>query len=179
MQLLKTFSLAALLVSSAFAYEAHNIEVEFTAFKTYLKKGVKGKFEKVTLHSQKADSLEAMLLNTAVTIDTKSINSGNKARDAKLVNKFFLVQNNGSIEAKIVKVDPKTLTIALTLNGITKNVPLKYEVEHDEVEAKGVIDLGDFDMLPSLRSINKACYALHQGKTWQDVDIEFELTFDK
>ncbi len=176
---MKKVLLSVLLAAAAFGYEAHEIEVEFKAFKTPLKKGVGGTFDKVLLHSSEADTLDEMLKSTSLTIDTTSVNSKNSARDAKLVKNFFLVQGNKTIEARIVKVDKDVLSVALTLNGVTKEIPMRYEKEDDEIEAKGVIDLGDFGMLPSLQSINKACYELHQGKTWQDVEIEFELKYSK
>ena len=174
---MKKILLAGMLAAAAFGYEATGIDVEFKAFKTPLKIGVKGGFDKIALHSKPANHLNDMLLNTSVTIDTTSVDSKNPGRDKKLVHNFFEVQGVQSIQAKIVKVDTKVLTVAITMNGKTLNVPMKYENEHNEIEAKGVIDLADFGMLPSLQSINKACYAKHQGKTWQDVDLEFELKY--
>ena len=168
-----------MLALSLFGYEANNVHVEFKAFKTPLKKGVKGTFDNIILHSHKAKNFNEALLETSVTIDTSSINSKNTQRDEKLVASFFDVQGVKKIEAKIIKVEKKILVVAITMNDKTLNIPFKYEKEFREVEAEGVIDLADFDMLPSLQSINKACYDLHQGKTWQDVELEFELTFDK
>ena len=167
------------MAAAAFGYEATKVEVEFKAFKTPLKIGVKGGFDKVALHSKEADRVKDMLRNTSVKIDTTSVNSKNPGRDKKLVESFFKVQGVTSIGAKIVKVDSKVLTLAVTMNGKTLEVPMKYEIEDDEVEAEGVIDLGDFAMLPSLKSINKACFDKHQGKTWQDVELEFELKYKK
>ena len=90
-----------------------------------------------------------------------------------------MVQNVEMITAKITKVEGNVLHVAISMNGKTLDVPMKYEVEDDEVEAEGVIDLADFEMLPALHAINKACYDLHQGKTWQDVELEFELKYKK
>jgi len=56
---------------------------------------------------------------------------------------------------------------------------MKMDLDGKELEAEGYIDLADFKMLPSLKSINKACYDLHKGKTWQDVKIEIELELKK
>ena len=176
---MKKILLAGMLAAAAFGYEATGVDVEFKAFKTPLKIGVKGGFDKIALHSKEAGKLKDMLLGTSVTIDTASVDSKNPGRDKKLVHNFFEVQGVKNIQAKIVKVDTKVLTVAVTMNGKTLNVPMKYENEHNEIEAEGVIDLADFGMLPSLQAINKACYAKHQGKTWQDVDLEFELKYKK
>ncbi len=174
---MKKILLTGLLVAAAFGYEATGIEVEFKAFKTPLKIGVKGGFDKISLHSKPAKKLKNMLLNTSVMIETASVDSKNPGRDKKLVHNFFDVQGVGKIEAKIVKVDTKVLTVAITMNGKTVDVPMKYENEHKEIEAEGVIDLADFGMLPSLGAITKACYEKHRGKTWQDVELEFELQY--
>ena len=176
---MKKILLAGLLTVAAFGYEATGVDVEFKAFKTPLKIGVKGGFDEVELHSKKADTLKDMLLGTSVTIDTTSVNSKNPGRDKKLVQNFFKVQGVDTIKAKIVKVDTKVLIVAVTMNGKTLDVPMKYEDEHHEIEAEGVIDLADFGMIPSLKAINKACYDKHQGKTWQDVELEFELEYKK
>ena len=176
---MKKILLAGLLAVTAFGYEATGVDVEFEAFKTPLKIGVKGGFDKIALHSKEADTLKDMLLGTAVTIDTASVDSKNPGRDKKLVHNFFEVQGVKSIQAKIVKVDTKVLTVAITMNGKTLDIPMKYEEEDREIEAEGVIDLADFGMLPSLKAINKACYEKHQGKTWQDVELEFEIKYKK
>jgi len=176
---MKKILLAGLLAAAAFGYEATDVDVEFKAFKTPLKIGVKGGFDKIALHSKEADSLNGLLLGTSITIDTASVDSKNPGRDKKLVHSFFEVQGVKNIEAKIVKVDAKVLTVAITMNGKTLDIPMKYENEHNEIEAEGVIDLADFGMLPSLKAINTACYEKHQGKTWQDVELEFELKYRK
>ncbi len=175
--MMRSLILAALLAASGFSYEVKDVEVEFKAFKTPLKKGVGGEFDTVKVNTKKASSLKEMLLKTSVVIDTASIDSGNKARDAKLVASFFNVQGNETITAKIKEVKKEILIVAITLNGKTLDVPMKYEKENDEIEAEGVIDLADFGMLPSLEAINKACFDLHQGKTWQDIEIEFKLKY--
>ena len=176
---MKKILFAGLLCAAAFGYEATGVDVEFKAFKTPLKVGVKGSFDKISLHSKKVDSLQQMLLDTSVTIDTTSVDSNNPGRDRKLVHSFFEVQGVKKIEAKIVKVERKILTVAITMNGKRVEIPMKYEHEDREIEAEGVVDLADFGMLPSLRAINKACYDKHQGKTWQDVELEFELKYKK
>ena len=43
--------------------------------------------------------------------------------------------------------------------------------------AASLSNAADFGMIPSLKAINKACYDLHQGKTWQDVDTYFNIAY--
>ena len=173
----KTLLSLLLVAASLSALEVQQTTVKFTAFKTYAKKGVSGVFDKVTLTDKKANDVKSLLLNAAVDINTASVNSGNKGRDAKLVNAFFNVQNVKHIKAKIVKVEKNSLMVAITMHGKTLNIPMSYSVKNNTVKANGVIDLADFTMLPSLKSLNKACYTRHQGKTWQDVDIFFTMDY--
>ena len=165
------------LAGSTYALEVQKAEIKFTAFKTYAKKGVSGVFDKVALQTKQADNVTLLLTDATAKIDTASVNSGNKARDAKLVSKFFEVQGVDSIDAKIVNVGKTSLLVAISMHGKTLKVPMNYSVQNNTIHAKGTIDLADFTMLPSLHSINKACYALHQGKTWQDVDIYFTIQY--
>ena len=176
---MKKSLIAFLMMSLAlFGYEANSVEVGFTAFKTAAKVGVSGSFNGVEIVGKKsAESIEEMLIGLGVNIQTKSVNSGNADRDKKLVSDFFYIQFNHVIQAKIVSVKPDALVVEITMNNKTVSVPMVYKVEEQRVIAKGYIDLGDFDMLPSLMGINKACYDLHAGKTWQDVEVGFLLNF--
>lgn len=171
-------SLVTFLIMSLalFGYEVNSVEVGFTAFKTPAKVGVSGSFDNVEITGKRsAESMEEMLTGLGVTIQTKSVNSGNEGRDKLLVSDFFLVQFAHVIQAKIVSVKPESLVVEITMNNKTLSVPMVYKAEENRVMAKGYIDLGDFDMFPSLKGINTACYDLHEGKTWQDVEVGFLL----
>jgi hypothetical protein len=174
----KSLVLFLMMSLAVFGYEATSINIEFTAFKTPAKIGVKGGFDTIELSGKKnAETIEQMLEGLSATIETKSVNSGNQERDQKLVNAFFHVQFNHKIKAKIVSVQGNSLVAEIMMNQKSVQVPMHYTVNEKSVSAEGYIDLWDFDMLPSLRSINKACYDLHSGKTWQDVIVTFTLEF--
>lgn len=181
--MMKKYLLGALLTSSALfaqcTFDSQDIKVGWTAFKTYEKIGVKGSFDKVDLQSSSAKSLDKALVGTSVEIDTASVNSNHKDRDATLVKSFFQVQNTATIKAKILAVSEKNLELEIEMNGVKRTIPFKYEKSQDKLEAHGVIDLNDFHMLLALGAINKACYDLHAGKTWQDVALSFSLQLDK
>lgn len=115
----------------------------------------------------------------SVKIKTASINTNHEERDATLVKSFFEVQNVSEIKAKILKVSEKSLHVEITMNDVTRTIPFSYTKSKDELKANGVIDVNDFHMLLSLGAINKACYDLHEGKTWQDVEFSFTLQLDK
>ncbi|MBD3789282.1 MAG: YceI family protein [Campylobacterales bacterium] len=175
----KIFALFLMMSLAVFAYDVTGVNVKFTAFKTFAKKGVDGGFDSVEFSGKKgAATIPEMLNGLSVSIKTKSVNSGNPERDQKLVNAFFNTQFNHEIQAKIVEVKEDTVLVEIVMNNETVRVPMAYQMKDKNISATGYIDLADFKMLPSLQSINKACYDLHEGKTWQDVAITFSLNFE-
>ena len=148
-------------------------DMSWTAFKTPLKLGVKGTFDKIAFIPGKncLDGAEAI-------INKHSVNTGNPDRDKTLDSAFFSLLE-GDIRAKIVHSGDKTMDINITLNGVTKTVPFTYSKKDGTIQARGVIDIFDFSGSKALRSINKACYKLHQGKTWNDVELTFTIGTQK
>ena len=162
-----------------------DVTAAWMAYKTPLKVGVSGIFDNVKYKSvaKEGKNFREILVGSSVAIDTKSVNSKNAPRDAKLVKFFFNSMNSQKISAKIVDIKadervknkPRTgiVTLDITMNGVKKRVPMKYNFKDSVFSAKGVIDILDFSAQPALSAINKACYSLHQGKTWSDVTIAF------
>lgn len=154
--------------------------IGWEAYKTAAKVGVKGSFGSVKASGIDAsESVAGVLKGSRVMIETASVDSKNPGRDAKLATYFFGVMAGKVIDATVVSVDGKektgNVTVAITMNGVTRNVPMRYSATESEIVAEGYVDLADFSALAAVASINKACYELHQGKTWQDVAIRFTL----
>lgn len=162
-----------------------SVTVSWKAYKTPLKVGVGGIFDKVayTPAAKEGKNFKEILVGSTVTIEEASVNSKNKGRDTKLVQFFFNNMKGAEISAKIVgiKADPRVkgkpktgiFTTEITMNGITKTVPMHYIFDQGTLKADGVIDLFDFQASPALAALNKACFEKHQGKTWNDVTISF------
>lgn len=180
---MRTIILSALLAGASLygncQYTAHTSKVTWKAFKTYEKLGVGGTFDTTRMVSKTSSSIDTLLSGSAITIETLSVNSGNPGRDATLSNAFFKTQNVTSIHAKIQSAKEGKAMVEITINGISRVVPMNYAVSGNTVAGKGVIDLADFGMLESLSSINKSCFDLHAGKTWQDVEIGFEIQLEQ
>ena len=162
-----------------------NVEVDFKAYKTPLKIGVGGKFDSVKYISElkSAPDLKMLLVDSKVNIEPSSVNSANAARDKKLVDFFFNTMKQKEISAKIIdiKIDNNSkplsgvLNVDIKMNGVSHDAQLKFTYDKGVLRADGFIDLADYSALASLASINKACYELHQGKTWSDVAIGFTM----
>ncbi|WP_345980485.1 YceI family protein [Sulfurimonas sp. HSL3-2] len=184
-------TVSALLVSSAVFADCQykqegTVDVAFKAYKTPLKIGVGGQFDDVKYINdvKSAKDLQALLIGSKVTIDTASVNSANEKRDKKLVTFFFDTMAQKGISAKIIDLkvdkndaDSKTLSgvvsVDIKMNNVFHEAQLKFNYENGVFKADGFIDLADYGALASLASINKACYELHQGKTWSDVAVSF------
>jgi polyisoprenoid-binding protein YceI len=152
-----------------------SVAIKWTAFKTPAKVGVSGGFKLVEVKSQKGDDALGSLDGATAKIMTSSVNSKHSARDKKIFTFFFKSMKDGKeINAVVNKVNQKKshLVLDITMNGITKKVPLKYVLSGNDFKAKGHIDILDFAMNGQLASLNKACLAKHQGKTWSDVSLE-------
>jgi polyisoprenoid-binding protein YceI len=161
------FTIFALGVASILS--ATDITVSWKAFKTPLKIGVGGKFDNIKSSGDTLNQLK-------VEIDTLSVNSNNAGRDATLVKSFFEIQDVTKIYASVKSVTDSVLTVELFMNGVKRETPMKItEKDGESLTALGFIDLADFGMIPSLRSINSACFDLHSGKTWQDIEIEVQI----
>jgi len=163
------------------------IIVGWTAYKTAAKKGVGGIFDHVTYTpaQKEGKNFKEILVGATLTIDTKSVNSKNEGRDKKLVAQFFQRFSSDKITAKITDIQAKsketgkpktgTIMIDITMNGITKNIPMSYIYQKGVMHGQGYIDILDFQGSKALASINKACFDLHKGKTWSDVAITFDM----
>ena len=180
---MKKILLLLLSASAIFAsqcnYDLKELSVSWKAYKTPLKIGVGGTFDDVSIKTTDKSSTKTFLESSTIVINTASVDSKNSGRDAKLVKYFFNTQGVKNIQVKVVSIKDKIITLAITMNGVTKDVPMKLDLEANEAEAKGYIDLADFKMIPSLKAINKSCYVLHKGKTWRDVEIDFAIKTKK
>jgi hypothetical protein len=173
--LILALSLSTTIFAGTCKYGVDSSSLEWIAFKTPAKVAVKGTFNKIKVTSKASTSMQGLLQSSSVHIVTANVNSNNEGRDAKLVKNFFNVQGVKTIDAKVLKTGDGTADVEISMNNIKKVITMKFDGGESTMMLSGTINLADFKMLPSLESITKACYDLHKGKTWQDVDLEFTL----
>ena len=157
-----------------------DITVEWYAFKTPSKIGVKGWFKNLGLNkSYKGNNLKGLLTGTKFNIKTDSTDTGVKERNKKIVDSFFgkIPSKNKNIRGSIVSVTEDTLNLELTINNVTRQVPMNFKESGNEFLASGYIDVFDFGLMSSLKGINEACKALHLGKTWNDVKLVLKAKY--
>ncbi len=161
------------------------LTVTWGAYKTAAKAKVSGSFNSVkfTPSAKSGANFREIFVGSSVVIDTASVNTNHAERDATLVTHFFTQMSGKTITAKIVdmssdkhekgKAKTGIFRVEVTMNGVSRVVPMAFRYENGQLHVNGVIDLFDFSANKALRAINKACYDLHEGKTWNDVAIGF------
>ena len=165
--------------------QSNDMNVSWKAYKTFAKLGVGGQFTSVkyTPNAKEGKNFKELLVGSSVEIDITKVNTKNPTRDKTLVDMFFKKLKGKTIQGKVTAIYPNKrekgkpytgkLDISITMNEKTLTIPMSYHYDKEHFNAKGVIDLFDFEAKPALKSINKSCYDLHKGKTWSDVSIEF------
>lgn len=185
---MKTLSLVVLLSALAAPALAQNKncsleyktgKLSWTAFKTPAKVGVNAGFDAFSVKAQKGISVEDVLNGASFEVQTHSVNSGDKARDAKIVTFFF--QHGGKkvgISGKVTAVKDGKAMVAMTINGTTKEIamPYTYNQTSRELVVKGQVNVLDFMLNDNLAALTKACMEKHEGKTWPEVDIQIAAT---
>ena len=152
--------------------------VKWTAFKTTDKVAVKGKFNTINItNSKKATTVEEALNGILFSIPVSSIFSNETTRDSKLKQFFFGAMKNTEFISGTFDINETGSFANITMNGISKSIPVKLNIDGQTVKFSNTINLNDWDLGNALASINKACFDLHKGsdgvsKTWDEVEIE-------
>lgn len=151
--------------------------MEWTAFKTPKKVGVKGTFSSIKLNEVKADAatLEEALKGASFVVETATVSTNDAGRDEKLKAEFF-AKMVGNISGFFGEFKDGKVIVNLTMNGISKEKEFTYTVEGDALKLNGAIDIiADFTAQSAFDSLHAACKDLHEGKTWSDVEISAEI----
>ena len=160
--------------------EVESISVDWTAFQTADKKGVKGSFDTVNSDAmqKKDDCAFSYFTMATVHIETKSVKTDNAERDQALVSAFFKNMVEGDyIDALIKRVDldKEELSVEITMNDVSQSIYMHYNYDGKVLKAKGKVDLLNFSAQTALNAINEISSTKGKGKTWSDVDVEFTL----
>ncbi len=173
-----------------YTYADGSASVNWTAFKTNDKVGVGGQFNVVNVKAgEKSTKVTDVLETLVINIPTSSTNTSDAGRDAKIKEHFFGVMAKTDLILAHVKSatgdnEKGTCTFYLTLNDIEQEVTLDYTVDGEDIKLVGEIDMTNWNALPAVEALNKACEALHTGadgvsKTWPNVELAIEAKLNK
>ena len=158
-------------------YNAEAIDVTWKSYKTLAKIGVGGNFSDITLGvvNKNASDIKTLLTDSSVQTSLDSIDAHLALKNSNIATYFTANLDTKSISAKIISVTDKGLQLEITLNKITKVIPMKYTVAEGKVHGTGVIDALDFRLIRALRTLNMNV-AGHKKKGWNDISIAFDMS---
>lgn len=162
------------------AYEINgDLGVQWTGFKTEKKVAVSGTFKDIKISIEKNDDLSAFLKSANVEIQTISFDSKNPGRDESITSTLFSLATSKVIAGSVKSVDEanKSLVLDVTMNEVTKEVPMTYTINDGKIMAKGAIEILDYDMKNPFLAFAKKCAVYHENKSYSNVDIEFTIPF--
>ncbi|MFI5390529.1 MAG: YceI family protein [Bacteriovoracales bacterium] len=186
----KLFLLISLLVflpfstfakTCTFTTNPKNIKVTWTAYKTPQKVAVNGTFEDIKFEGpMSGKSIDEIVKSSTFLIKTDSVDSKDKARDMKIAQFFFKkMTGEAAISGKVTSMDKETINLEITMNGKSVTVPMSYKIKKSKLSAKGELDVLNFGMEESLKSITQACSEKHEKKTWSEVGLALQASFKK
>lgn len=152
--------------------------IKWVAYKTTDKVPVKGNFQTIKVtNSKSAATVEEALNGILFSIPVSSLMTKDPTRDGKLKEFFFGVMDNTEFISGTFNVSDKESSVNLTMNGVTKTIPIELNIDGQMVTFTNTINLNDWNLQSALESINKACFDLHKGpdgvsKTWDEVEIK-------
>ncbi len=161
-----------------YSFNPDSTTVSWTAFKTTEKIGVGGKFDTVNIAgTQSASNMNEVFDGASFSIPVSSINTANPDRDMK-IRKFFFGTLAGSqtLEGNLVSLENGKGLVALSMNGVSKEVEMDYTIDGDAVQLETTINVGEWNADAGIEALNTECYELHMAgdgvsKLWPEVKI--------
>jgi polyisoprenoid-binding protein YceI len=165
--------------NKTYSVMADSITINWTAYKTTAKVPVKGQFSKVSIENVKKDTTELGALNgVKFKIPISSLMTKDTIRDAKVKKYFFgSMKNSSTITGTVHLNKENSSTVEISMNGITRELPIAYIITDNKVTIVGNMELDNWQAKAALEALNVVCKDLHTGddgisKTWSDVKIE-------
>lgn len=167
---------------TSYSIDAENSSVQWTGYKTTDKVAVNGTFKEISILNLNSGSTAAAALEgLEFEIPVSSIYSKDTIRDGKLKRLFFgVMENTLNLKGKFTVKDASNGNIALSMNGLTKELPFTYEMSKDTILINATMDLKIWETQNAMASIHQACLELHTGadgvsKTWDEVGIAAKM----
>lgn len=177
---------AAVSDACMYSYIADSTDLRWTAYKFTEKTGVSGTFDNIAITgTQSADNIREVFKYAVFSIPIKSINSADPERDPKVIKHFFgTMKDTDKLEGKVVKLGENTADVAIKLNSVIDTLQFEMKIEGEHISLESVMELGNWNALPSVEKLNEICRDLHIGadgvsKLWPEVKLELSTTVNK
>lgn len=157
-----------------FNYNHETTILKWTAYKTPKKIAVTGTFNDISVQNvNKSEIAEDVLDGATFSINTKSLDTDDPSRDAKIVGLYFMNLANSEIVGSFGDFNNGNVLVTLKMNGIEVQKEFSYTFENRKIIIVGKIDMiSDFATNSAFNILHDACSQLHEDKTWTDVSIE-------
>jgi len=161
----------------------NDISIQWTAYKTTEKKPVFGYFKEYIFRAKEGNSIKEVLDDASLIISVNSINSSNESRDEKLRNNFFGVMKNPELIKGLLTVkNDNNGIVALTMNNITFDLPVKIIDDGHSYSIVGTMNLNNWKAQTAITALNVACKDKHKGadgisKTWSEVAVKVMIPY--
>jgi hypothetical protein len=167
-----------------FSLKSAKSNIQFTAFKTTAKLGVKGWFNSINILSEgKGSSIREAIDQSSFSIPVSSLFTKDAGRDMKIKTFFFgTMEDTLFLSGKVSIESHNSGVLTIKMNNITNQIPFSYTVHEQTFQLKAKMNIDQWFVQSSLSSLNKVCKELHKGpdgvsRTWPDVDLQATFTF--
>ncbi len=158
--------------------------INFTAYKTTKKVGVKGFFKEVEITNNKqGDNIKDAINGAEFKIPVSSIETNNSSRNFKIITFFFkIMKETTALTGKISLTDDSNGSVDFTMNGVTEKLPFTYKITDNVFKMNAIMNVDKWNGQEAIAKLNEACKDLHKGddgvsKTWSEVAIDITSTF--
>ena len=172
------FSGNAFAEDCTYQFDIKNSLVQGTGYKFTDKQGVTAKFKSFKLNRNKRQkSVEDLIRGLVVTVNLKTLDSGDPLRDRNILETLFAKLVGGATATVSVKsLTDKSIQTELKINNKSQKVEFDYSVQGDVLTARGRFDSLQYAFGKPIESLKKRCGPLHVGKdgksvTWTDFGL--------
>ena len=166
-----------------YTLDTQNTKVKCTAYRYPSKNGVEVTFKKFTVTKLKpTKGVKASILNKAeFKVSTKDLDTGNATRNSRIVNYFFKnMLDTDYITGTLTITDDKKGVVDLTMNQKTEKLNFDYTIKDNIMDITvEKMNIDNWNVSRAFTAFSNICNAVHQGKTWKDVDIKLKIAFKK
>lgn len=166
----------------SYSYDHGSTTFEWTAYKTSEKLPVKGGFNEIEVKTEAGENQLDVIKTLHFTINTKSINSKNEERDAKIYKHFFETISAPTIKGHVTAINEDgTATVAIDIRGIMYDIKGDYTLVENTFSFTSSTDLLHWNAISGVDALNKVCKDLHTGpdgvsKLWSEIGLSFSTT---
>lgn len=155
------------------------IEIGWIAYKYPVfeeRVGVSGTFNDYEIgFINKSEDIIEKLTYAEISIPTSSVMVGDHETRTSNVYNYFFKYFTTRIRGRINSIDETEAMVAITINGITQNIPFSVSIDKAKcnIVFNGSIEnINPFGAEIAFNRLNEVCGEFHNDFVWSDIDIE-------